>query len=206
MTESHKSQSELGERRTNPRYNLAHEHIGSKDIVVRHPTGDPVRIVTYPAARGREALVREALISRGLILGQVLSGVDDDEQQFLVPTSARPIAYDARVDAPGAFSYNDEQLFFDLGGLMAALYQSSDEGSVIEGDVGHAVAFVEFTRPNERQLFFTPGVERITQPLPVGVSPINYYSDSLALTFGARFNLISINFAMGFSDALAEGF
>ncbi len=204
MTESYRPPHQPGERDTTPRYSLAYELIGSDDTIVRHPGGGSARIVSYPQARGRKSVIREVLLGKGLILGRVRSEIDDKEQQFIVPTSARPIAYDARVDAPGAFSYNDEQLFFDLGNLLGELYLSDQEEPVVVGNIGRAVALVEFTRPNERQLYFVPGIERIIETLPVGFEPSEYYTDSLMQTFGHRFDLAAVSFRMGFSEAVAQ--
>ncbi len=201
MAEGRKFGPLPGERGTSPRYSLAYDLIGSEDVITRHPGGGSARIVTYPLAPGYRAVVREALLGKGLILGRVQSEINDSEQQFMVPTSARPIAYEARVDTPGAFSFNDEQMFFDLGGLLGELYAQGEEEPVVVGDLGRSVALVEFTRPNERQLFFVPGIERIIEPLPHSASATEYYADNLTQTFGHRFESASSSFRMGFSEA-----
>lgn len=199
------SKFQPGERKTTARYSLEYDLIGSEDIIVRHPSGGGVRVIEYERADVARSYLREVLLDKGLILGRILGDKRDKKQHFAIPKSARPISYDASVDDTGAFSYNDEQMFFDLGSLLGEVYKATQEKPVITGDIGRAVAFVEFTRPDERQLYLVPGVERITDSLETGTSPLGYYAEKMTEAFGHRFDTASLSFRMGFSDATAKG-
>lgn len=206
MTEGIRPTLQPGERETNARYSLAYDRIGSEDIMLlRHPSGGAVRVIAYESADEQRSQLRDRLVAKGLILGMIIGDAEDTKQHFKVPKSARPIAYDANVEASGAFSYNDEQMFFDLGQLLAELYQASDVKLVLSGDVGRSVAFVEFTHHDERQLYLVPGVERVMESLETDVSPIGFYTERLTEAFGHRFDNAAISFRMGFSEAIREG-
>lgn len=189
------------ESSTQPRYSLSYDLIGSSDTLVNHVSG-PVRIVNYEASDGRSLKVREALSRKGLILGADISASSHGVQTYRVPKSARPISYDARVRATGAFSYNDEQLFFDMGNLLGNLYSSIDQNSVAIGDIGRAIAFVEFTEPNERQLYFVPGIEKIVETLDPRFSPLDYYVERFSTAFDGRFDEYQEYLTMGFTEAV----
>ena len=200
MAEALSNDPSLPEAPTPPRYSLAYDAIGSRDMLVKHTSG-AVRVVSYERSHGGQTRVREALLQHGLIVGAVLSEVDAEIQAFRVPKSARPIAYDASVETAGAFSYNDEQLFFDLGCLLGELAICTDETTVITGDIGRTITFIEFTQPSERQLFFVPGVEKVTASLQEGIEPLGYYADKLTEAFGHRFDTAGLFFRMGFGEA-----
>lgn len=198
------SLSDDPESLTRPRYSLAYDLIGSADTIVRHVSGN-VRLVSYDKPTPKQAKIRKRLLERGLVLGTIISEPNDQQQLFRVPKSARPIAYDAQVQSSGAFSYNDEQLFFDLGHLLGELHEITDMSYVIDGDIGRAVAFVEFTDPGERQLFLAPGIEKTLKHINHQTKPLDYYSDSLTQTFGHRFEQAIYYFGMGFTEALVRG-
>jgi hypothetical protein len=192
------------EKPTQPRYSLAYPEIGSQDILLQHPTGS-VRIVTYEKGDSWQIGIQEKLLEHGLIVGSVVSEADDDIQGFRVPASARPISYDASVRSTGSFSYNDEQLFYDLGCILGELFGVAEEQPVLTGDIGHSIALVEFTQPNQRQLYFVPGVEKVISPLGHDISPVNYYAGKLHDAFGGRFDASALSFRMGFADITSEG-
>lgn len=203
-------ESKAGSRRPTPeaptqlRHSVAYDLIGSVDTVLGHVSGT-VRLVGYERPDAQRAEVREALLRKKLILGEVLTYPNEKSQAFRVPKSARPIAYDASVGGAGAFSYNDENLFYDLGNLLGELFVATEEQTVARGDIGRIIAFVEFTEPDERRLFFVPGIERVTVPLETGVSPLGYYADKLTEAFGNRFDNANLYFRTGFAQATATG-
>lgn len=114
--------------------------------------------------------------------------------------ASRPIVYDARSTAHGAFSYGDDVLFYDLGDLLAKTHLVTG-GQLITSEVGKHVAIVEFTKPNERRLFLVPGVEQFVDALPEDIDPLTHYSAQLAEEFGARFDEAAVFFNMGFNEA-----
>lgn len=201
--------SELFQKRIHPspeesktplRYSLAYEKIGSSDIRLNHVSGS-VRLVMYEKGDKRQTAVRRILQNKGLIAGVPLAAPREKEQIFRVPNSARPIAYDARVDTAGTYSYNDQQLFFDLGSLLGTLYTATKEPLVVVGDLGKSMTFVEFTQPSERQLYFVPGIEKIVQPAGSDIEPVEYYLERLSEAFDYRFDDRSPYFRQGFSNA-----
>lgn len=160
--------------------------------------------MTYEPSDEKSLRVREAMIQKGLVLGSRVTSPDRQTDSFRVPKSARPIAYDSRVQAAGAFSYNDEQLFFDLGSLLGNLYTAIDDTTVAIGDIGRAITYVEFTEPNQRQLYFVPGFEKITESLSPQFSPLDYYAERLGSAFEGRFQESQNYFNMGFADAISH--
>ncbi len=186
---------------TDIRYSLAYEPIGSKDIMVVHPAGN-ARLVSYPTPSAEQLQLRDSLLAKGVIAGELLNDIGEAEQVFRVPRSTRPIGYDSSAHAEGAFSYDDEQLFHDLGSLLATLVRVNERSHVVRGDIGHSVVLVDFTRPGERQLYLTPGVETILEPLAEGVDPLEYYMAELPRTLGQNFDVASSFFRMGFNETL----
>lgn len=191
------------EQPTDLRYSLAYELISSKDRLVNHPSG-PTRLVTYPRTEGERERIREQLLEKRLILGKIISELEEPEQTFVVPISARPLAYDAMSQAQGSYSYNDSKLFYDLGHMLATVLSVDQRKYVIKGDIGHAVAIVEFIRPGEKQLLFVPGVEHLLEPLGQDMNALGYYAEVLVQEFGDRFGNAALPLRMGFAQALSE--
>ena len=191
-----------GEHRTNIRFSLANREIGSVDHLVHHPTGDQ-RVITYPRPEQEQLAIRGALYGRQLILGKLVTEEAQEEQTFVIPDSARPLVYDAASRAQGAFSYNDSQLFSELGQLLASATQVTGSEYILKGDIPHAVAIVEFTRPGQRKLLFSPGVERLFVKLQDGVDPLGYYAGELGGQFGDRFLDAAFYFRSGYEEGLA---
>lgn len=185
---------------TSARYSLAYEDIGSKDITFRH-VGGPVRLVSYEQHSADQARIQTVLEEKGLIAGVRLDS-EKRERVYRVPTAARPIAYDARVESSGTFSYNDRQLFYDLGRLLGGLYSATPDRLVIDGDIGKAVAFVEFTAPNEQALYLVPGIEKIVRPTEQDANPLAYYNEQISAAFDALFDDRSPYFNSGFAQVV----
>jgi hypothetical protein len=160
-----------------------------------------VRLVTYEQGTPAQTDLQNVLKQHGLLLGEQLD-TETSECAYRVPTSARPLAYDARVESAGSYSYNDRQLFFDLGRLLGGLYTATNDGLVVEGDLGKAVAFVEFSAPGERPVFLAPGAEKIVRPVLAGQNPLTYYHEQLSKAFDARFDDRSPYFNSGFSEVV----
>ena len=196
----------LPERSTRPeqdtglRFSLAYDLIGSRDRFINHPSGSS-RIITYPKDDERTERFRDSLIRSELVLGNPTSDENDTEHIFVVPRSARPLSYDAVSQTEGNYSYNDGKLFYDLGYMLAQVLRVDEEPQVIRGDVGHAVAIVEFTQRNERALFLAPGVERLLITLEPDQTPVEYYADALGREFGIRFKAGEIALQAGFAKA-----
>ncbi len=189
------------EHATSVRYSLALETVRSTDMMVGHPSGR-MRVISYPAPTDeRRKGYGERLWEKGLILGEKLGAETARTNAFKVPLSARPIAYDESSDSQGAFSYGDDQLFFDLGGLLASPYNpETGQNVTVTGEVGRAIAFVEFTHSDERRLFFVPGVERIAGEMSLEESR-DYYVEQLTAEFGPAFERGADYFLMGFAEA-----
>ncbi len=185
------------ERMTSLRYSLANENIGSHDELINHPSGQ-VRLIRYPTPSPEGLLVRQQLIDRGLILGALQTGSEEAEQAFVVPLSARPIGYDAGQRLEGAFTYADQQMFHDLGDMLGVLSRLQTRQFALKGDIGRLIVLVEFRRPNERQLYFVPGVEVMKRAQPLDTPPLDYYCGRLESQFGKRFAEVTRYFSQGF--------
>lgn len=192
------------ERDTGLRYSLAYESVESKDRIIEHP-GGKVRIVQYSNPGRFRLALRELLTNEHTILGTLLTEDEVDEQVFRVPTSARPLAYDASSRVEGIFSYSDDRLFHDLGRLLGKVATiDPHQRYVIHGSIGRMVAIVEFTHPGERQLQLVPGVEILLQPLHDSWDAESYYEEVLHDEFQQRFDPTKLDFRRGFIQS-AEG-
>lgn len=200
MPNSAESESDHGsiERLTGARYSLANPRIASEDFFITHMSGR-IRLVSYPAPRSEgKRTIRDTLKGEGLVLGVPLFEKSHGKQVYRVPSSARPISYDSSSHAQGAFSYGDDRLFYDLGYLLGS---AQSMGFVLDEEIGHSVALVEFSRPEEKQLFFIPGIECLMDFNMDGEDHLGHYTDSLRREFGGRFMDGDVFFRMGFSDA-----
>lgn len=188
-----------GEVSTSKRFSFVRSDIGRVDVITRHPTGR-VRTIEYIDAAAPEAeVVRERLLGHGLIMGTD-RGVDNAGRRlFLVPSSARPLSYDAASESQGAYSYGDDQLLYDLGSLLS---HSSSLGYIYQGVLSKNIAFIEFTQPDERRILFVPGVENDFRRLQEGESPIEEYKNILTIELGDRFSESVRYFEMGYTEGL----
>lgn len=193
------------EHQTNVRFSLANQEIGSVDYLIHHPTGNQ-RAITYPSPDTQHLHIRDQLYDGGLILGRLVNEeVSGDYESFIIPDSARPLAYDASSRASGAFSYDDAKLFNELGNLFASALLATREQSIFKGDIRHGVAIVEFTKPGERKLLFVPGIEQLFIPLQDGWDPMQFYVDQLAEQFNSQFLEASILFRAGYDNTRFHG-
>lgn len=174
------------ENQTSLRFSLANENIGSKDIIIGHPSR-PWRAVEYPTSDSEQLEIRDKLYAQGLILGRLITENSDDTQCYGVPTSARPLAYESSAAKEGSFTYNDPKLYEDLGELLALTSLTAELKWIIRGDIGRAVALVDFTQPNERRLLLIPGIEKLLKPREKEQDLESYYEDRISHQFGYRF-------------------
>lgn len=185
---------------TNPRYSLSNDLIGSRDFIVGHPTGR-VRLLVYENATEEQMALRDQLIDHNLIAGELITDSPAEAQAFKMPQSARPIKYESSEESEGAYSYSDEQMFYDIGCVFSMLAQLA-ASKVIAGDVGKSLVIVEFAKPGTRQLFLVPGVEKILQDTNPDQAPLDYYLQALKDTFGPRLSENeAMFFRMGFVEA-----
>lgn len=192
------SRSISPEQYTGLRFSLAYEPIGSIDYLVNHPSGKQ-RIVEYPSTSKRLRRLKNKLVEQRLILGSEMPTNSAESRAFIVPSSARPLAYDSGSRVEGSYSYNDNKLFSDLGGLLAKLLVIDNKnGYVVKGDIGHTVAITEFAFPGQRQLFFVPGVEHVIQQTNPDFPSLVEYESRLESEFGNRFYLSIEQFRAGF--------
>lgn len=196
---SHENQPSTEPHFTGARFDLSDEIAKSKDIVEWHPAGN-IRFIKYLTPPKEALTIQRKLMRDGLILGGKLSKREAAEQVFIIPISARPIAYDAPQNETGQFAYGDTQLFYDLGKLLSQASHTAKNSRVIEGDIGRLVAFVEFSKQYERKLFLVPGIEsHFSEPtMLLNMERAEYYAENLSDNFGDRFDKNRTHFMSGF--------
>ncbi len=210
MSERFLPRTSSGEYPTAARNSFASDTLGIEDNIYRHPSGK-IRFLTYPKKPGLRNEVLERLISKDLIIGK---RVEDrsDKLVFVIPRSSRPLTHEAASGSEGAFTYGDQELFFDLGmclGSVASLSQNEGMWSVIQAppntSLGDLVSIQEFTRPGEARLGLIPGVEQCVVEVDKRIfpDPIAAYGGQLEEVFGSRFHDAAIYFRMGFNEPLA---
>lgn len=197
--------SRRGERElsqpTSPRYTLASELIGSDDEIISS-SGTDLRLVRYPSSY-RQRRLFQALRQKQLVLGVHLPDAHDDRTIFSVPLSARPLAYEVSASRQGEFTYGDKRLFNELGKLMAITNRVTNGCVLPEGSITRLVAFVDFTEPDEHNLFLVPGIERVltTTELPSR----EYYLQQLPHEMGNRFHsLAAAEFSQAFDGVMGK--
>lgn len=191
----------LGESATSIRFSLSNEMLGTTESVTSHPTGQ-VRVLKYPTPDAEKIAIQNKLIANGLIIGKPMVGGSDAEEMFRLPKSARLIKYDASEDTEGLYTYNDEQMFYDLGDLLAETSKLVDKQKVIVGDIGLCIALTDFVRPGERHLFLVPGIENAFEDRQLKSSRAYFYMDQLKRSFGDLFDDQAMqSFHMGYNDA-----
>ncbi len=159
------------------------------------------RVITYPTPLNERKDLRDSLISRGLLLGQIIENISNDQRldSFMVPPSARPLSYESAAADPGAYSYNDTSLFYDLGKLLGSVAkEGKDQPLVLDEEIGHNVAIVEFTRVNESKILLVPGFEFNVREISDDDQALNIYGKKLYDEFGKRFDYHADLFIEGF--------
>lgn len=189
-----------GEFITSLRFSLANENIGSNDIIIHHPAGK-WRAIEYPTPEPEQLIIRQHLYDKGLILGNCLTEDDEPMQAFSIPKSARPIAYEASSSGGGDFTYNDPRLYEDLGRLMGFGTRVIQHKYIIRGDLGRAVALIDFTRDYQRRLLFIPGIEQLLRPTLINEDILKFYKERVNRQFGYRFAGASDLFAKGYKES-----
>lgn len=142
---------------------------------------------------------REHLAGEGLVLG-LLTVSTGEEDTFTIPTSARPLWYEARSFAQGELTYNDHSLMRELGQLVGAVHRLSG-GQIIAGGAGaeRAFALVDHVPVGARQLFLLPGTEQFLHNAPRG----DLLADQMAafsLEFAVRFGPFVNDFMQGYAS------
>lgn len=194
---------------TAARSSFASEALGIQDTIYRHPSGK-IRFLSYPKKRSPKNEVLEQLISKGLIIGKRAED-DSGKLVFVIPRSSRPLTHEAASGSEGAFTYGDDELFFDLGmclGTVASTSRNESTWRVVqsppETSLGSLVSIQEFTRPGEARLGLIPGVEQCVVEVDKRIfpDPIAAYGRQLEGVFGSRFQDAAIYFRMGFNEPL----
>ena len=209
MSERFKPKASSGEYPTAARNSFASDALGIEDNIYRHPSGK-IRFLTYPKKRSPKNEVLDQLIAKSLIVGRRADD-DADKVVFVIPRSSRPLTHEAASGSEGAFTYGDEELFFDLGmclGTVASTSQNEGTWRVIqapaETSLGSLVSIQEFTRPGEARLGLIPGVEQCVVEVDKRLfpDPIAAYGRQLEDLFGSRFHDAAVYFRMGFNEPL----
>lgn len=194
------------ERDTGRRYSLSNSDIGSVDRIVPHPSGD-VRVIEYSSPNKLRINIRDRMMDRGLIIGTLIDDTDDVEgvQSFRIPSSARPIAYEASQRASGEYTYDDDKLFYDLGVLFGSLAKVDEKDVyVVRGGVGMLVAVVDFTQEGECPLGFVPGVETAVYPLHTLRDALDHYDYQLTAELGEIYVQAKDSFISGYRETISE--
>lgn len=191
--------SRQGEFVTSLRFSLANENVRSTDRIIWHPAGK-WRAVEYPTPNPEQLVLRRQLYAQGLILGNCLTEDDEPSQRYAIPVSARPVAYEASGSGSGDFTYNDPKLFEDLGRLIGLGALVTQHKYVIRGDLGRAVALIDFTRAYERRILFVPGVEQLLRPTLPKEDILKYYKERVNRQFGYRFARAADIFTRGYEE------
>ncbi len=166
--------------------------------MIDHPTGK-ARVISYPRPDADHMALRDQLRHNDLLLGTLLRD-DKDRSYVKIPASSRPIVYEAQSDAPGIFSYGDTKMWRDLGNLLGTLSEKVD-GAILASDIMPHVAFVEFIRPGEQQLFLVPSVEQQLRFIEEPFDDRMHYLTQLGQECGERFAEFSPYFSAGFDEA-----
>lgn len=189
------------ENDTYPRYSLADEALHIRDAFITHPAGK-LRLIEYPFPT--DEITRNyyyRLHAANLILGEVLPSYEPSMQYVRIPNSARPLIYDSVSDSEGAYSYGDDQLFYDLGRLLG---KASKLDLIVTSDIGRATAYVEFTKPNEDEsrVLFQPGVEYRVVDGAGGHDIAEEYAAKLTSEFNDQFTTVQQFYNMGLADGI----
>jgi hypothetical protein len=160
------------------------------------------RVVSYPTPTDEALTLRTALIAAGLVLGDKLDDRADGQDRFLIPSSSRPISYEAASDSSNELAYNDASLFYDLGSMLARVAMATEDSPVFLAGVGRNVALIEFTKINEPKILLVPGFEAAVTPMPAEDDVLSSYESLLGTEFGPRFNSHAPVFTEGFRSVI----
>ena len=175
--------------------------MGTEESVTSHPSGQ-VRVLKYATPSPSRLHIRNKLLSNGLVIGSLMSDAVDEGEVFRLPKSARLVRYDASENSEGIYTYNDEQMFYDMGDLLAQASKLVDKHKVITGDLGRCIALSDFVKPGERHLFLVPGIENAFEERQLKSSRVYFYMDQLKRSFGDLFDDQAMqSFHMGYNDA-----
>lgn len=206
MIESFYPRNESREFTTNSRLSFANSRISRKlglvDYMIDGQAGRS-RYIRYKSTSSDDA--RTIVESKKIILGNRISGINT----YDIPLSARPMSYESSAKQFGSYRYNDEQLAFDLGVLFGKLV-SIDEAKTTwtllhvddAVDLADMVALVDFTAPNEENVFLAPGVEHsiVVVDRSSEQSPVDYYLRYIPDLFLDNPETAAELFQMGFSE------
>lgn len=184
------------------RYSFASPDLLRLDVLSGHG-GHQRRFIEYPSPNEAHLAIRESLISKKLLLGEYESTIEFFDK-FKVPNGSKPILHGAIVRTMGDYTYNDMNLFTDLGKLLRDFGGSLGEDNYVEfvGNIGLNVALVDYTQQKERGLFLVPGSELYAAFSTKDKNAIlDTYLEKLHNEFGIRFNGIEQSFIDGFQSA-----
>ncbi|HEY5268472.1 MAG TPA: hypothetical protein VII94_05075 [Candidatus Saccharimonadales bacterium] len=181
------------------RYSFANQELLRLDILSGRGKLQK-RFIEYPSPTGVYEAVRQSLISKRLFLGELVPTIGAFDR-VKIQNGAKPILHGAMVRTMGDYTYNDINLFTDLGKLLRDFGQSLGKDHPIEfiGHIGLNVALVDYTQRKERGLFLVPGSEYYANSTTKNQNEIlNVYLDQLQQEFGVRFTGIEQSFIDGF--------
>lgn len=163
-----------------------------------------VRLLRYWSESPRHRDIRDKIEAAGLLLGQrVASDMPGGNLgTYQIPVSSRPIVHDRNVRSSDIFSYDDDKMFFEIGAALGTLANLGEaEPLVLTGHLGDNIALVEFTRADDRKIFFVPGFEDTVYPSPSSLDEIiNQYSVRIHDEFGEQFMGSIEHFVQGFQS------
>ncbi|GAC1390498.1 MAG: hypothetical protein NVSMB46_00280 [Candidatus Saccharimonadales bacterium] len=186
------------EQPTFNRYSLVNGVI-TEDFILRHPSGTS-RILSYPKQKGQSERYRKKLVSKDVVLGTYQDVARSNTEYVRIPKSSRPLGYDSSTNAEGAFTYDDKKLFYELGELLGAINDiKPSKNLIVEGELDNKIAIVEFTHPNQRSIYFIPGIECWLNEVDREINPLNYYMSQLDMTYANRFADAAVYFESGYA-------
>lgn len=194
----------IPEHLTGARFSFANSSLARRINLRDYSIGVPGRSYRLINYRDTDPTIRERLEEQKLILGTRVSG-----NAYKVPRSARPLAYEATESKGGAYSYNDENLLYDLGVLLGSVAYSDPDPSqlaVVVTETPHElaqmVAIVDFTHPDEKNLFLVPGAENSVAAVSRAdyENPAFLYDQALREVFGESFASLGYHFHTGFNE------
>jgi hypothetical protein len=207
MTTEKQTQYDRHEQETSPRFSFADPRIGRTDIILS--TSQPfskIRRIEYSPNRDNTAAatagtIRTGMYGAGLLLGKSDPAAPAGSERFVIPPSARPIEHDASMNSNIEFIYDDKILFQDLGRMLGTLANQHPKNSyTLQHTISHNIAFVEFTRQDEKKLLFVPGFEQFVSVISDKEEALEQYDERLTQELGDRFTQNAGHFEQGFDE------
>lgn len=180
------------------RFSFHDANLQREDIFIsRHPSG---RVIQYPTPEPATEIVRSRIARLGLLLGAPTDSPEVGKDRFIIPETARPMGYDANVQAEGQpHLYDDKRMFFDLGLLLRSLAETDKDARLgLAGTIGGNVALLEFTPVGQQKLLLVPGFEWRVKLASDSMRLRNDYEVQIRQEFGDRFENSIASFEQGY--------